>query len=143
MPCVLLVGSLSHLGTCGLRSYTEDLVRCLSSVGARVGTGSEVIPFVPVPLGGIDGAERVRDLFDLDSWILGSGLSLGVLLRESRPILWGSLRWRGVKAMLRVSTLPSTSPAACETPRIRVFHSQNVIPRLPAKVELLRGKEER
>jgi hypothetical protein len=108
-----------------------------------VGTGTEVVPFVPVPLGGIGGAERVRDLFDLDSWILGSRLRLGVLLRESRSILWGSLRWRGMKAMLRVSTLPSTSPAACETPRIRVFHSQNVIPGLPAKVEQLGGKEER
>ncbi len=34
-------------------------------------------------------------------------------------------------------------PRSMRNPRIRVFHSQNVIPGLPAKVEPLGGKEER
>jgi hypothetical protein len=49
---VVIVGSVSHLGTRGLGSYAEDLVKTISSVGARVGGGSEMIPLVPVPLGG-------------------------------------------------------------------------------------------
>ncbi len=49
---VIMVGSVSHLGTRGLGSYTEDLVKTIASVGARVGGGAEVIPLVPVPLGG-------------------------------------------------------------------------------------------
>jgi hypothetical protein len=55
MGSVILVGSLSHLGTRGLSSYTEDLVRVVGSLGAKVGQGVEVIPLVSVPIGGFGG----------------------------------------------------------------------------------------
>jgi hypothetical protein len=40
---VVMMGSLPNLDTRGLSSYTEDLVHCLSSVGARAGPGTEVV----------------------------------------------------------------------------------------------------
>jgi hypothetical protein len=45
-----------------------------------VGLGTEVITIRVCSPGGIVGAGRVRSIFDLDSWILGSGLSTGVQL---------------------------------------------------------------
>jgi hypothetical protein len=49
---VVLVGSLSRLGTCEISSHIENLVRCITFIGARVGKGTVVIIFIPVPLGG-------------------------------------------------------------------------------------------
>jgi hypothetical protein len=46
-----MLGSLSHLSSQGIVSYTEDLVRFWSSLEARVGPRVEAGPCVPVPLG--------------------------------------------------------------------------------------------
>jgi hypothetical protein len=48
------VGSLSHLNAFGLESYTNDLVKTITSVASAVGDGVNVVPCVPVLLGGID-----------------------------------------------------------------------------------------
>jgi hypothetical protein len=96
---VVLQGPLSHLGTGGLVSYSENLVRHLASLGMRVGQGAEVIPYVPAPLWGIDSPERVRDAFDLDSWIMSSGLGPGGRAPGVKGgILEGGLRgWGGAQ----------------------------------------------
>ncbi len=49
---VVLVGSLSRLGTCEISSHMEDLVHCITFILAWVGKGTVVITFIPMPLGG-------------------------------------------------------------------------------------------
>jgi hypothetical protein len=87
---VVLVGSLPRLVTREISSHMENLVRCIIFILARVGKGTVVITFIPVPLGGggAGGPRRVRDLYDLDSWINGSDLGPGVLLRASKLVPW-------------------------------------------------------
>ncbi len=80
----MLVSSLSNLGTRGLTGYAEALVSCLASMGARVGQGREVIPLVHLHLGWIGDAGMVRDAYNMDAWIMSSGLGPGVLPRASR-----------------------------------------------------------
>ncbi len=48
----------------------------------------EVIPLVPVPIAGLGGGGLLRDIFDLDSWIMGSGGVLGNTLQKSRAAFW-------------------------------------------------------
>jgi hypothetical protein len=64
---IFLVGSLSHLSGFGLESYTMDLVKTISSMSVVVGEGVDVVPYVPVPLGGIDDSAVIQAVFDLDT----------------------------------------------------------------------------
>jgi hypothetical protein len=64
---VVLVGSLAHLARYGLESYSIDLVKTVLSILAVV--GADVVPYVPIPLGGVVDADLVRAVFDLDSSI--------------------------------------------------------------------------
>ncbi len=82
---VVLVGSLSHLAVFGLDSYAADLVRTLQSLSAVVGGGVDMVPNVPVPLGGVGCAATVRAMFDLDAWILRGP---GVMLSMARRFFW-------------------------------------------------------
>jgi hypothetical protein len=47
---VILMGSVSHLGSRGLASYASDMCGVMASLGNRVGQAVEVVPFVPVPI---------------------------------------------------------------------------------------------
>ncbi len=49
---VVLIGSVSHMGAKGLGGYSGDLVSCMSSLSAVVGSGMEIIPAVSVPISG-------------------------------------------------------------------------------------------
>jgi hypothetical protein len=95
---VVLVGSVSHLAARGLSSYVNDLVGTMASLGARVGKAVEIVPFVPVLLGGMEGNVKggiIRDLLDLDAWIMSSGLGLGVRLEGARRAFWEVIRGGG------------------------------------------------
>jgi hypothetical protein len=63
--------ALCWLGTFGLESYTNDLVKTTSSMSAMVGQGVNVVPCVPVPLGGID---DLVTIVRYSIWIPGSRL---------------------------------------------------------------------
>ncbi len=67
-------------------------MRVIGSLGAKVGVGVEIIPMVFVPLGGIGDPGWIRDTYDLDAWILASGLGPGSMLGETRSQLWAGLR---------------------------------------------------
>jgi hypothetical protein len=75
---VVLVGSLSHLRKRGISNYTDELVRNIDSLTARVGAGVEVVPLVLFPLGGIGDPGMVCDAYDFNAWITGSALGPGV-----------------------------------------------------------------
>ncbi len=95
---VVLVCSVSHLAARGLSSYVNDLVGTMASLGGRVGTSGEIVPFVPVLLGGVGGkgiGALMRDLLDLDAWIMSSGLGPGVRLEGARRAFWEVIRGGG------------------------------------------------
>ena len=56
-----------------------------------VGPGVTVCPLVQVPLSGVRSAESIRDMANLDSWILSAKLPRNIVLSESREKLWASL----------------------------------------------------
>jgi hypothetical protein len=41
------------------------------------GVGVNVVPHVPIQLGGVGNAATVRAMFDLEAWIMGLCVSLG------------------------------------------------------------------
>ena len=55
------------------------------------GPGVTVCPLVQVPLSGVGSAESIRDMANLDSWILSAKLPRNIVLSESREKLWASL----------------------------------------------------
>jgi hypothetical protein len=132
---LILVGSLSHLGCRGICNYSEELVRVIGSLSAKVGVGVEVVPMVFVPLGGISDPGWIRDAYDLDAWILASGLGPGSMLGDSRNHLWKGLRELadgdgGGGHMPRSLYLP----ASFRNPRKKVFVSNDTDPPLPHRI---------
>ncbi len=140
---VVLVGSLSHLGLYGLESYAIDLVKSMASLAARVGAGVGVVPYVPVPLGGIENGEVIRALFDLDSWLLNTCSAAGALLEGARSAFWGVIARAGVGGG-SASTGRRTYhlPSSAVNPRRRPFTSPAVVPPLPGRVPPL-GEEDK
>ncbi len=128
------MGSISHLGGRGLVSYVTDLFGTLTSLVNKTGNGVEVIPFVPVPVCGLGGGGLVRDLLDLDAWILGSGLGPGVLLEGSRRAFWEVMGSAGTGASDDNGVRTIFVPTDCRNPRKRVFRSQPPSPALPASL---------
>ena len=71
--------------------YTEDYVRCSGNLINLSGPGVTVCPLVQVPLSGVGCAESIRDMANLDSWILSAKLPRNIVLWKSREKLWASL----------------------------------------------------
>ena len=88
---VVLLGSTSHLSLLGLSAYTEDYVRCSGNLINLSGPAVTVCPLIQVPLSGVSSAESIRDMANLDSWILSTKLLQNIVLSESRDKLWGTL----------------------------------------------------
>jgi hypothetical protein len=87
-----------------------DLVKTISSVSAAVGKGVDVVPAVPMPLGGIEDPAAIRAAFDLDAWITsGPGVSLG----EARAVFWDAV-WTA-PARPALASDATTCLLACKT----------------------------
>jgi hypothetical protein len=139
---LILIGSLSHLGARGLDSYAGDLCGVISSLSARAGPSVEVVPFVPVPVAGIGGGGRIREILDLDSWIAGSGLGPGVLLDGARRAFWEVVLEAGEGPALPNGDRSLFIPATCRNPRRRTFISPGTASPLPSSVRPITQKEE-
>jgi hypothetical protein len=109
---VIMIGSLSHLGRRGLANYTEELVRTIGTFASRVGAAVEIVPLVFVPLAGIGSPGTVRDAFDLDAWILGSGRGEAAVLGGARVCLWDTIRGQCGGGKRRTVIGRSFSPTA-------------------------------
>jgi hypothetical protein len=120
---IVLLGSISHLALNGLQQYVEDLVRYLAIISSEVGGGgATVIPYVPIPLAGITSDELLRDMIDLDSWIIGSGLGDLYTLQATRALFWDTL---GLDASVVIDGGSRTLflPANAKNPRSQVSGS--------------------
>jgi hypothetical protein len=85
---VILVGSMSHLAKNGLNFYAPILVETMTRLAGRVGPGVNVIPLLPVPVGGIGSETLIQDMMDLDSWIVSTGAGQAAGLPDSRDTFW-------------------------------------------------------
>jgi len=102
---VVLYGSLSHLRACGIQEYAEGLVKTYVSLAAKVGGGVDVVPLVPVPMHGMESGSLIRDLMDMDAWLLtlqGGGARSSP---EPGRIFGQSLRteYRAARALLNLT----------------------------------------
>ena len=70
---LLLVGSLTELVTKGVSGYLSELVELVEGIRKRFGGVLQVVPFVPLPMGGINCAFGVRSLAELAAWLGGIG----------------------------------------------------------------------
>jgi hypothetical protein len=131
---VVLLGSLSHLSMRGLCNYTEELVRNIGSLAARVGTGVEVVPLVFTFLGGVGDPGVVRDAYDLDAWIMSSPLGPGVGLGAAHAALWGSVRGLVGGGEAFHSGRSLYLPTSFRNPRKKVFVSVSTDPPLPGSI---------
>ena len=68
----ILVGSMSRLAKNGLNYYAPILVETMTRMAGKVGSGVNVIPLLPIPVGGIGWETLVRDMMDLDCWIVST-----------------------------------------------------------------------
>ncbi len=85
---VILVGSMSHLAKNGLNFYAPLLVETMTRMASMVGPGINIIPLLPVPVGGIGSETLIRDMMDLDSWIVSTGVGQAAGLPDSRNTFW-------------------------------------------------------
>jgi len=85
---VVLVGSLSHLRACGIQDYADSLVRTYVSMSAKVGAGVEVVPLVFVPMHGLESGSLIRNLMDLDAWLMSVHGGGRTVLPKSRETFW-------------------------------------------------------
>jgi hypothetical protein len=53
-----------------------------------MGPGISVVPYIPVPIGGVGSETLVRDMIDLDCWILSTGAGHNSYLSDSREMFW-------------------------------------------------------
>ncbi len=64
----ILVGSMSRLAKNGLNYYAPILVETMTRMAGKVGPGVNMIPLLPIPVGGIGSETLIRDMMVLDSW---------------------------------------------------------------------------
>ena len=99
---VVMVGSVSHLSLSGLSCYAEELVRTIRSISMSAGNGTTVIPAIHMLLGGVTCPVLIRQLLDLDSWLLSSQLPSNVTLPSTRNLVWDRIK----------SDNPATGPSS-------------------------------
>jgi hypothetical protein len=101
---IILIGSLAQLADLGTELYAQELVRTVSDLAGKLGVGVSILPYIPVPIAGIQSAELIARLADLDSWILTTTSQPNIALPDSRNNLWAVLN----QATL-LEKLPTTS----------------------------------
>ncbi len=121
---LVLVGSMSHLAKNGLNYYAPILVETMTRMAGKVGPGVNVIPFVPVPVGGIGSETLARDMIDLDSWIVSTGAGQATGLPDTRDAFWRIILANGGGGRrVYTSSAPLFLQAGIKNSRIRPFMS--------------------
>jgi hypothetical protein len=141
---VILVGSLAHLSRSGLNSYAPMLVETLTRIAGKMGPGINVLPYIPIPIGGVGSDTLVRDMIDLDCWILSTGAGHNSCLPDSREMFWRMVLdpARGGRRVY-TSSAPLSLPAGTRNPRIRSFMSGAFDRPIPAAIPPFTETEEK
>jgi hypothetical protein len=140
---LVLVGSMSHLAKNGLNFNAPILVETMTRMAGKVGLGVNVIPFVPVPIGGIGSETLARNMMDLDSWIVSTGAGQATGLPDTRDAFWKVFfaREEGGRR-LYTSSAPLSLPAGIKNPRIRPFIYGAFVGTVPAEIPPLNKEDE-
>jgi len=141
---VILVGSMAHLSRSGLNAYAPMLVETLTRIAGKMGPGISVMPYIPVPIGGVGSDTLVRDMIDLDCWILSTGAGHNSCLPDSREMFWRLVLdpARGGRRVY-TSTAPLSLPAGIRNPRIKSFVSGAFDRPIPANITPFTENEEK
>ncbi len=99
-----------------------------------------MIPFVPIPLGGVANAATVRALYDLDSLILAGNEKT---LAKTRKKFWEIVCAGGGGVPVCDCERVYNLPASVHNPRKRPFWSRSVNPALPTKLEPIVSRDEK
>ena len=79
---VVLLGSISHLGKVGTQQYITDWVRSRWWIKNRLGEQCMVLPLVPVPVQGIQGAGLIRALLETLHWFTALSATESLLVKD-------------------------------------------------------------
>ena len=113
---VVMVGSLSHLALFGVQQYIEDLDRVFGALYGEIGNSCTVIPAIFVPLSGIQDDNLIRDMADLDAWILNTDDGPNVSLPVSRHLFW-QLAEQGCQNVVQSGARTLFVPISLRNPR--------------------------
>jgi hypothetical protein len=64
------------------------LVDTLTRIAGKMGPGISVMSYIPVPIGVVGSETLVRDMIDLNCWIVSSGAGHNSCLPDSREMFW-------------------------------------------------------
>ena len=88
---IILLGSTSHLSLLGLSSYTEDYAKICSTLIGLAGPSVIVCPMIQILLSGVSSAETIRDMVNLDAWIMAGKPQDNIVLSTFRADIWETL----------------------------------------------------
>jgi hypothetical protein len=122
-----LINGMSHLAKNGLNFYAPILVETMTRLAGRVGPGVNVIPLLPVPVGGIGSETLIRDMMDLDSWIVSTGAGQAAGLPDSRDTFWRVVIEAGKGEKEGLHQLRPPVPAwRTQEPQDQTFHVRSL-----------------
>jgi hypothetical protein len=109
-----------------------------------MGPGISILPYIPVPIGGVGSDTLVRDMIDLDCWILSTEAGHNSCLPDSREMFWRLVLdlARGGRRVY-TSSAPLSLPAGTRNPRIRNFMSGAFDRPIPAAIPPFTENEEK
>jgi hypothetical protein len=104
-----------HVPSCqnGLNYFAPILVETMTRMAGKVGPGVNVIPFVPILIGGTGSETLARDMMDLDSWIEPTGAGQATGLPDTRNAFWRVILangWGGGECIPARLSLSLSSP---------------------------------
>jgi hypothetical protein len=116
----------------------------MTRMAGRVGPGVNVIPLLPILVGGIGSETLLRDMMDLDCWIVSTGAGQATGLPDSRDALWRVVCEEGMgERRVYTSSAPLSLPGGIKNPRIRPFMSGAYAGTIPAEILPLEPEAER
>jgi hypothetical protein len=72
----------------GLADYADSFVAAAANIRARVGPNVDVVPLVNIPIQGVDSPVLIRDMIELDCWLLAAQQQAGTILQNTRKTFW-------------------------------------------------------
>jgi hypothetical protein len=116
----------------------------MTRMAGKVGPGVNVIPYVPIPVGGIGSETLVWDMMNLDSWLVSTGAGQSTGMPDTRDAFWRAILdpGRGGGRRVYTSSAPFTLPAGIKNPRARPFMSGAFAGTVPAEILPLSERED-
>ena len=131
---VIMIGSLSHLHARGVADYAEAVVGVTNTLLAKAGNGVDVVPLIPIPLGGIEKVATIRSLLDFDSWLATASAPGGTTLPSTRHIFWETVLSNGEGTVQSSGEYTVMMPVSTRNPRKRPMVSERISDPIPCKI---------